>query len=195
MKKLAITTVFALILAGCATTYTKQTDSIGGVNVPDKMVGSWTYSIDDSIKDARRTNFKPGGQVCSAHIYNLDASVALESALRKGMQEFFENGSELKSPAGKMHHVAFRLESFQPRFSCTIGATEGYCNGTAEITMAVTVIKESGRRSFTVTSERSADGSAGSMCSTALNAPSEAVRKASKDVVERVMERLLSVGN
>lgn len=185
-----VLSVVALQLAGCAAqTYNKQTESIPAVNVPDQLKGNWTYSLDDSIREAKRSNFKPSGQVCSLHTFNLDSSAAIESVMRRAMQDFIPAGSESRS--GSPMHIAFRIESFQPRFSCTIGATEPTCTGVAEITLAATVVKDGNRRSFSVTSERSADMAGGNLCSTALNAPSEAVRKATRDAAERAMERIL----
>ena len=180
------------LLTGCATTYNKQSDSVVGINVPDRLKGGWTYSIDDSIKNARRNNFKPTSHICSAHTFNLDASATLASALRKGMQEFLESGSETNTAAG-VKHVAFKLDSYQPRFNCSVGMAEPHCNGTAEVVISVLVLMNGERKSFSVSTERSADAAGGNLCVNALDAPADATRKAAKDVVERAMERLLTV--
>ncbi len=191
--KLSFTIAAALLATGCATqNYRYTADSVSSVSVPDRLKGSWTYSIDESIREARRTNFKPGGHPCSFHTFNLDGGAAIQSAIRKGMEEFLERGSEQASGGAGAQHIAFRLDSFQPRFSCAVGMSEGHCTGTAEIALAITLTRNGERRSFTVSSERTADGPGGSMCSTALAAPSEATRKAAKDVVERAMERIIT---
>ena len=191
--RISAVAVVAFIVSGCAPqSYFRAANDVVAVNAPDRMKGDWTYSIDDSIKDARRSNFKPGGHPCSLHTYSIDAGVALDSAIRKAMQEFLENGAEKKSASDAKRHIAFRLESYQPRFSCAIGQVEGHCTGTAEIALGITVVRGDDRKSFTVSSERTADAAGGNMCAGALDAPAEASRKAAKDVVERAMERVLT---
>lgn len=185
--------VIALALWGCAAQhYSFTTNTVSGVNVPDKLPSGWTYTLDDSLRDARRSGFKPNGQPCSLHTFSIDSSSALESAIRRSMQEFLENGTEQKGGTGP-RNITFRLESYAPRFQCALGSIEGACTGTVEISLGVTVSKDGARRSFSVTAERSADGPGGSMCSTALQAPNEAARKAAKDVVERAMEKIYTL--
>jgi hypothetical protein len=180
----------AVALSGCAHHYQFDSSSVAGIEVPDRLGPGWTYTIDDSIHDARRTNFKPNGQPCSLHSYSLSVSDALEGAIRRGMDEFLEGGTTTKGAGSGPRNIIFRLEQFQPRFQCAIGATEGACTGTAEISLGVTVVNDGARRTFSVTAERSADAPGGSMCSNALAAPAEAARKAAKEVVERAIERI-----
>lgn len=191
MKNLSLI-VGALLISGCAAqNYSYSASSVSGVNAPEKLSAGWTYSIDSSVKDARRNSFKPTSHPCSLHIYNLDGAPAIESAIRKGMEDFLDGGSEQSATAGP-RNIAFKLDMYQPRFSCAIGSVEGHCNGTAEIGLTVTITKDGTRKSFSVSSERTADASGGRMCATALAAPAEATRKAAKDVVERAMERVVS---
>lgn len=197
MKNVLVSAAVALMtltLPGCFSpqAYSFTADSVSGINAPDRLAAGWTYSIENSIKDAKRTSFKPTSHPCSLHTYSLDGSSSLESAIRKAMQDFLEAGAETKSASNVARHISFRLEGFQPRFSCSIGATEGHCTGTAEIALGITVVKDGARRAFSVSSERTADASGGTMCANALAAPAEATRKAAKDVVERAMERIVT---
>src|SRR6185369_15748224 len=120
MRRILAMTICAassLIVSGCFTPhhYSLTAQPVAGLNTPDRLTGTWTYSIDESIKDARRSGFKPMGNVCGLHTYSLDASSSIEGAIRKAMQDFLENGSE---QAGSPRHIAFKLDSFNPRFSC-----------------------------------------------------------------------------
>jgi len=191
MKITTATLAFAaLVLVGCAAQhYSFTTDTVAGVNIPDKLPPGWTYTLDDSLRDARRSGFKPNGQPCSLHTFSIDSTSALESAIRRAMQEFLDNGTEQKGGGGA-RNITFRLENYAPRFQCALGSVEGACTGTVEISLGVTVNKDGARRSFSVTAERSADAPGGSMCSTALRAPNEAARKAAKEVVERALEKV-----
>jgi hypothetical protein len=190
MIKRTLLAVAALCLTGCAHHYQYESGSVAGVDVPDHLGPGWTYTIDDSIGEARRMNFKPNGLPCSAHTYSLSASDALEGAIRKGMEEFLEGGSATKGSGIGQRNITFRLEEFQPRFQCALGAMEGACTGTVEISLGVTVANDGKRHTFSVTAERSADAPGGRQCSNALAAPAEAARKAAKEVVERAIERI-----
>ena len=182
--------VSMLFLSGCVPQlYLRDTPSVT-VSTFDKINGSWKYTIDDSIKDARRTAFKPSGHVCSAHTYTLTAGDQLTSAVRKMLEDITEGSQD-----DSKNTITVRLESFSPRFSCAMGVIEGTCTGTTEIALAFSVTKDGKKSNFTVTSERSADAPAGQLCDKALDAPAEATRKAIKDVLERASERITSLAD
>lgn len=193
--KYIMTIAVCTALAGCFTPQTyKFTAQSAAVNVPERIRGEWTYVIDDSIRDAKRFSFKPSGHVCSLHTYSLDASDALETTIRKAMLEFAESSSERKGTSGSSAtEVVWKLDSFQPRFSCAVGQIEGSCTGTVEVALSVTVVKGGSRRTFSVSSERSGDAGSGKLCNNALAAPADAARKAIKDVVERALERMTNL--
>lgn len=185
----------SLALVGCGTTYTKATGAITTVNAMtatgDKVKGNWAVVIDDSISNAKRTNFKTSSHVCSAHTLNLDGSIAIRSSLQALSREMFEETTNVRAvPPSAQNYVLFRLDEFNPRVSCQIGPVEGTCTASTELAVSVTANMEGKRRSFSVSSQRSTDGSAGRMCDKALDVAEESVRKAAKDVAERVGERL-----
>ncbi|WP_295542287.1 hypothetical protein [uncultured Pseudacidovorax sp.] len=186
----------ALAVGGCAQTYSRNSVAVSGVNVTtisgEKAKGTWPVVIDESISNARRTGFKTTSQVCSGHTYNFDGSVALRSALQAASRELFEDTVLAKAATGA-NNVAFRLEEFNPRLSCQIGATEGVCTGTVEIGVSVLANVGGRRRSFTVNSQRSSDGPAGGLCEKALEVVEDATRRAAKDVAERAGERIATL--
>lgn len=188
---IAATTFSAVLLSGCFTPQNFRRDtSTVSLNSYDKLNSNWSYTIDNSIKDANRSNFKPNGHVCSLHTYTLSAGNELSSAARR-MLEDLTGGNQ----NGAINSITVRLESFSPKFSCAVGTVEGTCTGSAEIALAFTVLKDGKRSNFSVTSERNADAPAGQMCANALDAPAEATRKAIRDVLDRASERINSLAS
>ena len=198
MLRLTIAMSAVLALCACGTTYTRNTGSIVSVNVStvsgDKAKDQFVVVIDDSIKNAKRENFKTNSHICSAHTLNLDAGDTLRSALQAATRELIEDVVEAKSlPANSANSISFRLDEFNPRISCQIGPTEGVCSATTEVGVSVVANVQGKRRTFSASSQRSADGPAGALCDKALNVAEEATRKAAKDVAERIGERLAVV--
>ena len=189
---LAAIALSTVALTGCFTpqSFTRDASPAVALNTFDKVPGTWSYTIDGSLKDAKRSSFKPNGHVCSLHTYTLSAGDELFSATRR-MLEDVTGGSQ----SGANDSINVRLESFSPRFSCAMGAVEGSCTGSSEVALTFSVVKDGKRSNFTVTSERSADAPAGQMCANALDAPAEATRKAIKDVLERASERLTTISS
>lgn len=186
----------AMVVTGCAQTYSRNSVAVSGVNVTtisgEKAKGTWPVVIDESIANARRTGFKTTSQVCSAHTYNFDGSAAVRSALQAASRELFEDTVLAKAATGP-NNISFRLEEFNPRLSCQIGAVEGVCTGTVELGVSVLANVGGRRRSFTVNSQRSADGPAGGLCEKALEVVEDATRRAAKDVAERAGERIATL--
>jgi hypothetical protein len=188
---LAPTVLITLSLTGCftAATYTRDVAK-ATPNSYDKLPGIWSYTIDDSLRSANRTGFKPTGLACSLHNYSLNAGDQLASAASRMLDDITGGKKE-----DATNTIAVRLDTFAPKFSCAAGITEGTCTGTAEIALLFTVVKDGKRSNFTVSSERNSDSPSGAMCDKALDAPAEATRKAIKDVLERASERLTAIAD
>ncbi|MCG8053860.1 MAG: hypothetical protein JAZ15_21950 [Candidatus Thiodiazotropha endolucinida] len=196
--------ITAMLVIGCTQqTYLTRPDPVTGINVyttdGDKIQGTWAYIIDDSIKTASRT-IKASSHACSLHLYPVNAGESLSSSASNALNIIFENTLARNSipsinTAIKENitgAVIIKLDEFYPKFNCSIGQVEGYCNANTDISITVTLIDyPSGKRKYIHTnSQRSADGGSGQMCAGVSNVISESVKKASKDVLERMGEKI-----
>jgi len=188
-----------------AHTYSNTADPVAALNFStptgDKLKGSWVLVLDDSFNTARRDSLKPSSNVCGAHDFAFDASSALYASTKKMAGELFEQVADAKEPpdaaiaardklAGAL---VVKLDDFTPRFTCATGFSALTCNASTEISLSVTLLRfdrSTVRRSFSVNSQRTTDGPGGNLCSNALALVNEATRRAQKDALEHVAERV-----
>lgn len=192
-------------LSGCyqAQTYLTRPDPVVGINIYTadgaKIKGTWVYIIDDSVSSASR-QIKASSIPCSLHTYPVNAGESVASSLSNAMKELFQNALPRKAlpsiEAAKAENlsgaVIVKLDEFNPRFSCTIGQFEGHCTASTDLALTATLVKyPSGERNYVhASSQRSADGSSGKMCAGVSDVISESVKKATKDALERMGEKI-----
>lgn len=193
-------TAIALLVAfasGCA--YNVQPSSVSAINVysprSDKVPGTYALVIDESLANVRR-EVRPSSYVCAAHTYPLAIGEALaqsiRGAVRQTVAEVEESRGGTTAGAGRSGTIVFRLDDFQPRLTCSMGFFSGTCTGTAELSISMTVRNPAGAvvLNTAASSSRSADADAGAACGSGGESLSQAFSRATRDVLERLMERL-----
>jgi len=194
----------AIALMGCIPQgYTTRPDPVTGINLytsdGGKIPGTWVYIIDDSVTSALR-QIKASSNTCSLFTYSVTAGDSLASSVSNAMEQIFENTLPRKSlptnktaaQEGLTGTVIIKLDEFYPKFTCSTGQVEGHCSANTDLSMTVTLIKypDGKRRYVHASSQRSTDGGSGRMCAGASNVIAESVKKATKDVLERLGEKI-----
>jgi hypothetical protein len=193
-----------IVLTGCAPqTYVTRPDPVSGINIYTsdgaKIQGTWVYVIDDSVTSASR-QIKASSHACSLHVYPVNAGESLATSVGNAMKQIFQNAAprntlptiNAASIEGLDGAVVVKLDEFYPKFNCSIGQFEGYCTASTDLSLTVTLITYPvGTRKYVhASAQRSADGGSGEMCAGVSNIISESVKKTTKDVLERVGEKI-----
>lgn len=192
-------------ISGCyqAQTYMTRPDPVTGINVytsdGGKIPGTWVYVIDDSVTSASR-QIKASSHACSLHTYPVNAGDSLSSSVSNAMEQIFENTLPRKAlptsssavEEGLSGAAIIKLDEFYPKFNCSIGQIEGYCTANTDLSLTVTLVHypEGKRKYVHASSQRSADGSSGQMCAAVSNVIAASVKKTTKDVLERIGEKI-----
>jgi len=189
--------VFALV--GCA--HKIEASSVSSVNVYStrdaKIPGNYNLVIDDNIKSLT-TDVKMSSHACSAHKYPMAVGEPLAQSIRNATRSAFDQASELKSGGTPSPEIAgtiiYRLEDFRARLSCQQGFWSMSCTATTDIGMNVMVRDKEGKVvvNTAANASRTVDGEAGSMCDKAGQHVGESFTKATKEVLERLLERISS---
>jgi len=160
-----------------------------------KIPGKYNLIIDDNIKGLTKV-VKMSSYACSAHTYPMSVGDPLAQSIRNATRSAFEDAMEMSS-GGKLAEgiagtIIYRLEDFNPKLSCSEGFWTINCASTTEIGMSVMVRDNSGKviLNTAASASRSADGEAGSTCDKAGNLVAESFTKATKEVLERLLERV-----
>lgn len=186
-----------LALVGCA--HRIEATSVSSVNVyttrDAKIAGNYNLVIDDNIKSLAK-DVKMASYACSAHSYPMAVGEVLSQSIRNATRSAFEQANELQSGGtsspGITGTIIYRLEDFQPKLSCQSGFWTMSCTATTEIGMNVMVRDKDGKVvvNTAANASRTADGEAGSMCDKAGVYVGESFTKATKEVLERLLERI-----
>ena len=189
--------------AGCA--YNVQPTSAPAVNIytsyDKKIPGKWAVVVDDGIKGLHR-DVKTASYVCSAHTYPIDVGAVLATSVRRTVEQLVDESvvsETIPSPQtakenGLAGSVLVRLDDYQPRLTCQMGFWSGSCTSTVDLSLGVIVRSAEGQTllSTNAGSTRSADGDAGAACASAGVWLGDATSRATKDVLERLAERIAS---
>ncbi|MDD2880445.1 MAG: hypothetical protein PHQ58_08395 [Rhodoferax sp.] len=196
MKILALS-LFSITMVGCA--HRIDPASVSSVNVyttrDAKIPGKYNLIIDDNIKSITK-EIKMSSHACSAHTYPMAVGDPLTQSIRNATRSAFEQASEVSNSGAPLADfsgsIFYRLEDFQTRLSCNQSFWAINCTATTEIGMNVVVKDNSGKVlvNTAANSSRSAEGEAGSMCDKAGNLAGESFTKATKEVLERLLERV-----
>lgn len=196
-----IRTTIVLCVAVAATGCAHKIDpaSVSSVNVyttrDAKIPGKYNLVIDDNIKGLTK-EVKMSSYACSAHTYPMSVGNPLAQSIRNATRSAFENAMEMSTggtPAADISGtVVYRLEDFNPKLSCSTGFWSVNCTATTELGMNILVRDNAGKVvvNTAASASRSADGDAGSMCDKAGNLVGESFVKATKEVLERLLERV-----
>lgn len=203
--RILLTVIVAVLVSSCyqAQIYQTRPDSIAGINIytvdGNKIPGNWTYIVDDTVMTASR-QVKASSHACSLHTYPVDASEAISASIGRAMNNLFENSFPRSStPSEEMVSndklsgtVIIKLDEFNPKFNCTVGPVEGYCTATTDISLTALVIEypKQKQRYAHANAQRSSDGGAGNMCAGASSVISDSVKRATKDVLEKLAEKI-----
>lgn len=191
-------------MLGCTPqTYITRPDPVIGFNIytadGEQIAGTWVYIVDDSVATAAR-QIKASSHACSLHTYPVNAGDSLVTSIGHAMERLFQTAlprKELPSEdiirtEGLAGSLIIKLDEFYPKFNCSVGQFEGYCTASTDLSFTVTLIDHANmtRRNIHVTSQRTADGGSGEMCSGVSTIISESVKKATKDALERISEKV-----
>jgi len=203
--RILIIVIVTVFLSGCyqAQIYQTRPDAVVGINIytvdGGKIPGNWAYIVDDSVKTASR-QIKASSHVCSLHTYPVDGTEALSVSIGHTMNNLFENAfprsstpSEVMVIKDKLSGtVIVKLDEFYPKFNCSVGPVEGYCSATTDISLTALVIdyQKKKQRYAHANAQRTSDGGGGQMCGGASTVISESVKRATKDVLERLAEKI-----
>lgn len=203
----AILTVFFVIgifLSGCAPQiYLSRPDPVMGINIytvdGSRIVGNWIYVIDDSVVTASR-QIKTSSHACSLHTYQISAGDSLSASISHAMEKIFINAVPRKAlpseqsaqSEGLTGALIIKLDEFYPRINCSMGQFEGYCTASTDLSFSISLIDytDMTTNSLHASAQRTAEGGSGEWCDGVSNIISESVKRSTKDVLERISEKI-----
>jgi ABC-type uncharacterized transport system auxiliary subunit len=188
-----------LALVGCA--HKIEANAVSSVNVyttrDAKIPGNYNLVIDDNIKSLT-TDVKMGSQACRAHTYSMSVGEPLAQSIRNATRSAFDQAAEVRSGGSLSPEITgtiiYRLEDFRARLNCQQGFWSINCTATTDVGMNVMVRDKDGKVvvNTAASASRTADGEAGAMCDQAGTYVGDAFTKATKEVLERLLERISS---
>jgi hypothetical protein len=193
LLKLAGVGLISLLAVGCA--HKGTVSSIRATNIysdsEKKLPGNVTYTVDQTSLTKLQVTDTVKGMLCGAHTFPVDGMDAFRQSFPLMLDQVFENIRQSDSPPKDGVALIFRVERFEP----TIRFTSKFfgADGTATVDMAVSVTgNKNGARVFgtTVDTQRTKNGEAGLYCSDGGQIVADAVRDASKDILEKLGERM-----
>jgi hypothetical protein len=202
--KTSIIVLMMLSLSACTPqTYITRPDPVIGITIyttdAEKIKGTWVYIIDDSVASASR-QIKASSHACSLHTYPVNAGDALVTSIGYSMERLFQTAIPRKEmppenvieKEGLTGSLIIKLDEFYPRFNCSVGQFEGYCTASTDLSFTAILVDFASmkRKYIHVTSQRTADGGSGEMCAGVSNIISESVKRATKDCLERLSEKI-----
>lgn len=188
-SRLPILFVILVGMVGCSYGVTARTVPAGNVySIHDsKIPGAFTMQI-AGMDNCCRKEVRPSGYVCSAHNYPLDGGDALRSSIQNTLSQVFET---IAPSEGQGNVIAVSVNRFDAtiRFAPGFWTVQAY--STAEIGLDVKAMRN-GKAvlSTSVFAERSKDGDGGSFCGDGSQVITEAIAAATREVMERMAERL-----
>lgn len=202
MKRLTgLSILFCLLFfSGCA--YKVNPTSMAALQIyssyDEKIPGTWILLIDDSAKNVTR-EISTSSYVCSAHKYPINIGNRLAYSIKQTMDSVFQNiierssmptAQELKQ-TNAQGTILIKLDTFEPRVSCSMGFWSGSCTATTDVKFAVIVRGYNGKLFATSAGETAtADGDSGSSCQGVAYVLSQSISKSTREALERVGERL-----
>lgn len=199
-KIYGIAIITTLLLSGCS--YAVNPVSISAGNIysteHDKIPGTWVVVTDESMENISR-EVSPSGYDCSVHKFPVNIGSAVTTSVKRTMRSVFENmvvqktmpDKEKINELGASGTVFIKLDTFEPRISCSIGFLSGSCTGISDIEFGVIVRKKDSKRFATsVVGSAKVDGDSGRACEGATNVLSEAISKSIKKALEQMGDQL-----
>ena len=188
------------LFSGCA--YNVQPEVSAATNVYSsyngKVPGRYVVVIDGSMNDMHRT-VKPSSYVCSADSYPVDTSNVFAASIMGTLNQVFQSTVEENDmPSAEdlkrldaLGTVFVRLDDFSPRLSCSMGFWSGSCTAHTDLSFGVEVRNPKGMLYATsVEADKTASGDAGQACGGAANILARSIKKATRDAMNRMAERL-----
>jgi hypothetical protein len=157
----------------------------------EKISGHYVLAPHSSMRDVTRETI-PGSQVCSAYSFPVTLGNSFVTSTRAAMEEIFEQVTEGDARAADVDGVInVRLVDFVPRFSCVQRMWSVSCSATTEVGLGVEV-RRGPERLFasSVSGSRTTEGDPGGACEKVPSIIEDSIRSASKEVLERVAERI-----
>lgn len=187
-------------ISGCA--YNVPTISVAPTNIyttyENKIPGNFALIVDDSVTNVSR-QVRSSSHVCSAHTFPIVLGDSAASSINRLMESLFDNittrstmptSDEMKRGNLKAA-VVVKLDSFEPRVTCSMGFWSGSCTASADVSFGLVASGPSGRlAAFSSGGSKSADGDAGGACEGAARVLGDAISKSMKDALERMGERI-----
>lgn len=202
MRALIYCIIFGVVVlfSGCA--YNVQPQVSAATNIyssySEKIPGRYVVVIDSSMNDIHR-DIKASSYVCSGPTYPIDMGNVLAASIMGTLdQVFHETIEQSDMPTAEMLKrldsvgtVFVRLDDFSPRLTCTQGFWSGNCTADTDITFGVQVRDPNGMIYATsVDSEKSSSGDAGQACNGGATVLERSIKKATRDAMNRMAERL-----
>ncbi len=181
------------IMIGCA--HKGTVSSVRATNIysdsEKKLPGNVVYSVDQTSLTKLQVKDTVKGYMCAAHSFPVDGMDAFRQSFPQMLDQVFENIRQSDSPDRDGVSLIFRVERFEPtlRFTSKFFGSDA----TATVEMAVSVTgNKGGSRVFgtTVDTQRTKSDEGGVFCSNGGQVIAEAVRDASKDILEKLGERM-----
>jgi len=193
LLKLAGIGLISMLAVGCA--HKGTVSSVRATNIysdsEKKLPGNVTYVVDQTSLTKLQVTDSVKGMQCGAHTFPVDGMDAFKQSFPQMLDQVFENIRQSDTPPKDGVALIFRVERFEPNIRFTpkfFGA-----DGTATVDMGVSVTgNKNGTRVFgtTVDTQRTKNGDAGFYCSDGGQIVADAVRDASKDILEKLGERM-----
>lgn len=193
LLKLAGIGLISFLAVGCAHKGTVST--VRATNIysdsEKKLPGNVTYVVDQTSLTKLQVADTVKGLQCGAHTFPVDGMDAFKQSFPQMLDQVFENIRQSDTPPKDGVALIFRVERFEPtiRFNPKFFGADG----TATVDMGVSVTgNKNGARVFgtTVDTQRTKTGDAGFYCSDGGQIVADAVRDASKDILEKLGERM-----
>lgn len=189
-----------MMFGGCAYNVQPQISSATNIysSYNQKVPGRYVVVIDSSMNDLHRT-VKASSYVCSADSYPVDMSNVFAASIMGTLnQVFHETVEQSDMPSadalkklGAVGTVFVRLDDFSPRLTCAQGFWSGSCTADTDISFGVEVRDPKGMIYATsVEAEKTSTGDAGQACSGGAVVIARSIKKATRDAMNRMGERL-----
>ena len=176
-------------LGGCSYGVATRTAPAGNVySIHDsKIPGAFAMQI-AGMDNCCRKEVRPSGYVCSGHNYPLEGGDALRSSIQNTLSQVFET---IAPSEGQGNVITISVNRFDAtiRFAPGFWTVQAY--STAEIGLDIKAMRN-GKAvlNTSVFAERSKDGDGGAFCGDGSQVIAEAIASATREVMERMAERL-----
>lgn len=181
--------VICMLVAGCAYKVGARAAPAGNIySIHDsKIPGKYALQV-TGLDNCCRMEVRPSSYICGAHNFPVNASEAIRWSIQHTLSLVFEN-IDLNDGQGNV--VTISVNRFDPKLRFVPGFWSGQASSTVEIGIDVKAMRN-GKvvLNTAVFAERTRDGDAGPYCSGGAEVIAEAIASATREVMERMAERL-----